>query len=295
MRRLSDLLQAAALHTAIALLQRLTPVQSSNLGARIARALGPLLPVSRTADSNLLHAFPNLSKPERLQIIRGVWDNLGRNVAELPHLPGLHCCSAGAGWEIEGEEHIAAIRAVGGQALFFSGHVGNWEMILPIAASLGLPVSGFYRAGSSPRADAIIQSLRERALGNKVTMFAKGSEGAKAALKHLRTGGSLGMLVDQKMNDGIAVPFFGRPAMTAPALARFALRFNIPIHPVHVTRLGPARFRLICDPALTIPLTGDTQADTYAITLAMNATLERWIREQPASWLWLHRRWPKPV
>jgi KDO2-lipid IV(A) lauroyltransferase len=58
-------------------------------------------------------------------------------------------------------------------------------------------------------------------------------------------------------------------------------------------RLGPARFRIICEPPLMLPDTGDRQADVHTLTSAMNATLERWIREQPECWLWLHRRWPK--
>ncbi len=66
LRRLSHLLQAAALQTAIAGLQRLTPTQSSNLGARIARSIGLRLAVSETANSNLRHAFPNLSNPQRV-------------------------------------------------------------------------------------------------------------------------------------------------------------------------------------------------------------------------------------
>jgi KDO2-lipid IV(A) lauroyltransferase len=286
-------MQALALRGLVVALQRLKPEQSSNLGAWVARRLGPMLPVSRIADDNLRQAFPELAEAERHNIIRGVWDNLGRNVTELPHLAALRRSTTGPGWEIAGEEHIEAIRAAGGQALFFSGHLGNWEMILPIAASLGLHVSGFYRAASNARTNAVIQRLREKALGQNVTMFAKGQDGARAALLHLRGGGSLGLLVDQKMNDGIAVPFFGRMAMTAPALARFALRFRMPIVPIRIIRLGPARFRLVCEPPLVIALTGDSTADTYAISLAMNATLERWIREDPSSWLWLHRRWPK--
>lgn len=295
LRRASDQAQAAALRIAIFALQRLTPEHASNIGAWIARSLGPKLSVSRVADSNLRHAFPELGEAERARIIRAVWDNLGRNVAELPHLAAIQRSPEGPGWEIEGEEHIEALRKAGGQALFFSGHLGNWEMILPIAASLGLNVSGFYRAASNPQADAIIQSLRQQALGQTVAMFPKGPDGARSALSHLKAGGSLGLLVDQKMNDGIAVPFFGRDAMTAPALARFALRFHIPIMPIRIIRLGPVRFRVVCEPPLNLALTGDTKADTYAISLAMNATLERWIREDPASWLWLHRRWPKPT
>lgn len=293
LRTLFSVMQSLTLRAAIGALQCLTPEQSSNLGGWLARNLGPKLPVSRVADGNLRQAFADFSEADRKRIIRAVWDNLGRNVTELPHLAALHRSSAGAGWEIEGESHIDAVRAAGGRALFFSGHLGNWEMILPIAVSLGLPVSGFYRAASNARTDSVIQGLREKALGPGVTLFAKGPQGARAALTHLRGGGSLGMLVDQKMNDGIAVPFFGRIAMTAPALARFALRFGLPILPVHVVRLGPARFRLVCEPPLAIAFTGDAAADTYAISLAMNQTLEGWIREDPSGWLWLHRRWPK--
>jgi Kdo2-lipid IVA lauroyltransferase/acyltransferase len=86
-------------------------------------------------------------------------------------------------------------------------------------------VSWFYRAVSNPAADAAIQSMRREAMGAEVPMFAKGSTGAREAFAHLRRGGVLGMLVDQKLNEGLAVPFFGRPAMTTPALAQFALRF----------------------------------------------------------------------
>jgi KDO2-lipid IV(A) lauroyltransferase len=292
-RRLSHLVQAAGLWGAILLLRWLGPVNASNLGGWVARSLGPMLAVSKVADANLRHAFPALADAERARIIRAVWDNLGRTAAELPHLAALRRCPAGPGWEIDGEEHIEKLRSKAAQALFFSGHLGNWEMILPIAAGLGLPVSGFYRAASNARSDAIIQSLRQQALGPHVFMFAKGAQGARAALTHLQDGGSLGLLVDQKMNDGVAIPFFGRAAMTAPAIAQFALRFHAPILPVRVVRLGPARFRMICEPPLNIVRTGDKKADTTATLIEVNATLERWIREKPESWLWLHRRWPK--
>ncbi len=255
--------------------------------------MGPRLRVTRVADGNLRRAMPELNEADRTRIIRAVWDNLGRTSAELPHLAGFDRTLAGPGWEIEGERHIEALKRDKTPVLFFSGHFGNWEMILPIATMLGLTVSGFYRAASNAEVDAVIQGMRQAALGPNVSMFAKGATGARAALAHLGRGGSLGLLIDQKMNDGIAVPFFGRTAMTAPALAQFALRFGIPIVPVHVVRLGPARFRMVCEAPMQVPLTGQRASDTYAISLAMNATVERWVRAEPSSWLWLHKRWPK--
>jgi len=293
LRAVSEWVEAALLKGAVGALRCLSPVAASNLGGSLARTVGPWLPVSRVADDNLRRALPDLDAAARASIIRGVWDNLGRTAAELPHLAGFRRTDTGPGWEIEGEAQVAGLHASGGQALFFSGHFGNWELILPVAASLGLAVAGVYRSASNAAVDRLIQSLREPALGRGVAMFPKGAQGARAALLHLRAGGSLGLLVDQKMNDGIAVPFFGRDAMTAPALAQFAQHFSVPILPVRVVRIGPARFRLVCDPPLSVTLTGDRASDVYEITLAVNQTLERWIRTDPVAWLWLHRRWPK--
>jgi KDO2-lipid IV(A) lauroyltransferase len=134
--------------------------------------------------------------------------------------------------------------------------------------------------------------LRREALGFAVPMFPKGAAGGRGALAHMARGGYPGILIDQKLNDGIAVDFFGRPAMTAPALAALALRFRCPVVPGHAQRIAPARLRFVVDPPLELPDTGDRAADIAALTREVNATLERWIRACPESWLWLHRRWP---
>jgi len=278
----------AALTAGFRLLQRLGPVRASNLAAAVARAIGMRLPVCRVADGNLQAAFPAMTAVERRGVIAQVWDTIGRNVGELPHVAAMRETVSGPGWELLGRDNIPP-----GQAIFFSAHFGNWEMVLPIASQLGMLVSGFYRRPSSPVVDKVIAMQRSAGLGPGVAMFPKGAQGARQALAHVMGGGSLGLLVDQKMNDGIAVPFFGRPAMTAPAAAQFALRFNLPLVPIRVQRLGPARVRMIVEPPLAVPRTGDRQADILALTTAMNATVERWVRAEPGAWLWLHKRWPK--
>ncbi|MBB2170843.1 lysophospholipid acyltransferase family protein [Gluconacetobacter asukensis] len=293
LNRISQSAQAYALWHAIALLRLIGPTYASNMGGFLARTIGMKLSASRVADRNLRDIMPELGASQRKNIIADVWDNLGRNVAELPHLHAFMRTTAGPGWEIEGEEHLEALRKNYSQALFFSGHFGNWEMILPIAGSLGVIVSGFYRASSNPVINKTIQALRQRALSEESIMFAKGSRGARQAVMHLQQGGSLGLLVDQKMNDGLSIPFLGRDAMTAPAIAQMALRFNLPVMPVYVIRLGPGRFRLVCEPPLQVCSTGRHHTDVEAICVAMNNTLARWVRERPNSWLWLHRRWPK--
>jgi KDO2-lipid IV(A) lauroyltransferase len=130
-------------------------------------------------------------------------------------------------------------------------------------------------------------------VGLDLPMFPKGAVGARGALAHLNEGGYLGMFVDQKMNDGIPVEFFGRPAMTAPALAAMALRSRCPVIPVRIRRIGPARVWLEVEPPLALPDSGDRQTDIAALMRSANQTLERWISDEPGSWLWLHCRRPK--
>lgn len=285
--------EALVLRACLALLRSLGPVSASNLGGWIARTIGPLLPVTRVGDANLRMALPALDVAQRRQVLRAVWDNLGRTAAELPHVASLPFNAAGPGWQAEGTEVLAPLMAKGGPVILFSAHTGNWEMLPSMAAHFGIRLSSFYRAAANPEVDAMITELRARGVGPGVPNFAKGSQGARAAMAFLAKGGYLGMLVDQKMNDGIAAPFFGRMAMTAPAAAAFALRYRCPVVPAHVERLGAARFRLVVEAPLTLPDSGDRQADILALTGAINATLERWIRNRPGEWLWLHRRWPK--
>ena len=249
--------------------------------------------MSRVALGNLAFAMPELDADARKQVLRSVWDNLGRTAAELPHLSRFQRTAAGPGWECDDDSTLVALQGRQEPAILFTGHLGNWEIGFPVAAAFGLDVSWFYRPASNTSADEIIQSMRRAAVGRDIQMFPKGRDGARAALKHLRGGGLLGMMVDQKLNEGAAVPFFGRPAMTTTAAATLALRFRCPVIPIHVVRLGPARFRVICEPPMPLPQTADSQADILALTGAVNDTVERWIRETPGDWLWLHRRWPK--
>jgi KDO2-lipid IV(A) lauroyltransferase len=276
---------------------RLLPVTvASRFGGGVARAIGPLIPVSKIADKNLRMAMPELDAVQRSAIIRDVWENLGATVAELARIGDLRETEAGPGYVVTGwDEHVAPVLRQGAPAVFFTGHIGNWEIIPAAAYSRGIDLGFMYRAASNPLVNDLILRLREANFKRKVIMFPKGGPGARQAYAHLMRGGHLGLLVDQKLDNGISVPFFGRPAMTANAMASFALKFKCPVFPVHVVRLGPARLQVICDAPIELPDSGDKERDVAALTVEMNLTLEKWIREKPGAWLWLHRRWPKAL
>ncbi|MBP3126957.1 lauroyl acyltransferase [Thalassospira sp. ER-Se-21-Dark] len=267
----------------------LMPVDmASAVGGWLMRTLGPKVGQTKKARNNLVAAFPEKSPEEVDNIIVGMWDNLGRSAAEIPHLHKMR--PGGPRIEIVGIENGLATKTDEKPGLFFSGHIGNWEATMCIAEVLDMDMMSVYRAPDNPWVEGLFMRARKTFKGKLVK---KGPEGARKLTRYLKDGGHACMLVDQKMTDGIAVPFFGRDAMTAPALAQFALKYDAPIIPVRSERLNGAHFRVTFYPPLEVTKTGDRRADTLAIMTDVNATMEHWIRERPEQWLWLHRRWPK--
>jgi Kdo2-lipid IVA lauroyltransferase/acyltransferase len=286
--RLRHRLEAAGAAVLFAVFWALPFDWASGLGGWLGRHIGPHLGVSKRAWLNLRRALPELSGAEIARIVADMWDNLGRVAAEYPHLRQIRVFDPEGRVETRGIEHMDRAVAGGRRMIIFSGHLANWEIAALAAAQYGIAVAQIYRAANNPLVDRVIARCR----GGGALYIPKGSRAAKGALETLREGGHLTLLADQKMNDGIAVPFFGRPAMTAPALAQLALRFDCDVLPARVERLNGAHFRLTVHPPLPLPKSGDRHADVLALMTAVNATLEAWIRDRPAEWFWLHRRWP---
>ena len=128
----------------------------------------------------------------------------------------------------------------------------------------GISVAQIYRAANNPLMDRMIARYR----GDQGEFVSKGRRSRAAAITALRRGTHLGLLADQKMNDGIPVPFFGRPAMIAPALA------VCDVLPLRVERLDGARFRVTVFPPLPLPRSGEPPANVAALMAEVNATLE---------------------
>lgn len=269
---------------------RLIPLDvASALGGFIGRTVGPWVPVTKVARANLTAAFPEKSATEIRAIIRGMWDNLGRTAFEFPAIAHLSVYESGR-FEVINPEIVDQLRDDGDCGIFFSAHMGNWETPSLAVAQRDLPIDLIFRKPDNPW---MLDLFDKRKPSPDCGLIPKGAKGARMALNSLKNKRHLAILVDQKMNDGIAVPFFGRDAMTAPAIAQFALKNQCPVVPTRVERLGGAKFRITFYDPLTLPNTGDRKQDIHNMMLSINQLLETWITDRPDQWLWVHRRWPK--
>jgi KDO2-lipid IV(A) lauroyltransferase len=277
-------LEAAFLYVIYGIFMVLPLDTASALGGWIGRTIGPRLRTSRKARRNLDRAMPELSEARRDEILIGMWDNLGRVMAEYPHLNEI--------WkrtEVVGAEIVQEIAASKKPALFYSAHTGNWEVALLGASRNGLPVTAVYRRPNNPAVSWLIDRARS-VIGSR--LVPKGRDGAREVVATLRENGTVCMLIDQKMNDGIPVPFFGREAMTAPAIGQLAYRYKCAVIPAFAERLGGAHFRLTVMQPAELPQLGNRDLEVRQMMAEVNLQVEKWIRARPEQWLWLHRRWP---
>lgn len=272
---------------ALALFAVLPLDRASALGGWIARKLGPRLGVHKVAARNIARAMPELTAAQQTDALTGMWDNLGRVIAEYAHLADIRDLGR---IEVVGAEHVAAIRDSGKPAIFYSAHYGNWELMSLLGVQQRLSLVQVYRAANNPLTEEMLQELRKPVGGRHVP---KGMQAARELLKALKQNECLAMLVDQKLSNGVAVPFFGRDAMTAPAVADLALRSGCPVVPIYAERLGGAYFRVTIEAPVMLDQTGNREQDVYNGLLLINRKIESWIRKRPDHWFWVHRRWPR--
>jgi len=257
------------------------------------RAVGPRLHGHRVARANLKIAFPDKSAREIKQLLQGVWDNLGRVMAEYAFLDRLYDYDQhdpGQSRIIVDQitiERVMAQRSSGRPLLLFAAHIANWELPPILATAFGADFTAVYRPSDSQALNDLIGNVRDKLVK---TIPAKAGA-ARRITAALRQGSNLGMLVDQHFAGGVDVLFFGRRCKMNPTLARLARQFDYPISGGRAVRLPDGRYRLELTEPLKLPRDPDGQANIAGTMQMIAWTLEGWIREYPEQWFWLHRLW----
>lgn len=270
-------------------MKALGPDRASNFLGRFFKTIAPLLSQNKTVLRNLALAFPEKSQEERDQIALQSWESVGRTAGELPHLPRIDPYS-GDRVKVVGGEHLDAVEASSKGAIIATGHFANWEVMAAVICRRPVDCLITYRALNNPHIDRKLNQVRhEYGIG----VLAPKGLGTRELMRALSQGRAAALMNDQKFNQGLAIPFFGHEAMTAPGPARLAIKYGVPIVPITTRRNGAARFTVTVHEPFLPEITGDADADLRACVARITAFIEAEVRDNPGQWFWQHRRWPK--
>ncbi len=256
--------------------------KASALAGFLGKNIGPYLPATKTARDNLSHIFPHMGPIAKEQIISEVWEHWAKVASEYCHLKSFFDDSL---IEIRGAEILESLPCK--KAIFFSAHLGHFQMIPLILKKKGWPVLQLYRQANNPFVDKDMRSFQKQACHQ---VASKSENAVFKMIQALKRQESVFVLVDQRFGPGPQIPFMGYPAYTLTTPAELCKRFDCPFIPVRSERLNPtsqapAWFRITFYPPLSC------QGNAEEIMIQAHELMEQWIKDNPAQWFWVHKRW----
>jgi KDO2-lipid IV(A) lauroyltransferase len=238
---------------------------------------------------NLEAAMPEIGPEERRRLVKACFRHFGAALCDTVSSTRFDPREICERFTLEGWENVEAAGRPGRGFFVLSAHLGFWELVPPLIGLYRGGMSIVMRPADNRYLDRELRALRER-FGNR-TIPKKGA--ARRMIETLRDGGIVGILIDQRVQaqEGIEVPFFGRPALTTPVLARLSLRTGAPVLPVSNFPEPKGRYRFFARPPIFPPDGAEGEQAVIELTRQYLAVAEQDIRHHPEQWLWMHRRW----
>jgi len=260
---------------------------SSFITGKIFRIYGFFSKRTPVAIDNIGKVIKGINDKEKERIIFKMWENFGRVIGEYPSLDKIRVIDNKKVKIINIRNLLNPLKK-NKNCLFFSAHLGNWELTSHALTENGFKINFIYRAPNNKYVDNLLRRIR---FSYGVGLIKKGPEGARDCIKVLtKNGGNIGMLIDQKMNDGISTRFFNKDVMTASAIAKFALKFRCPIIPAFCIREFGTNFRIEYLEPITYKKIKSLSSEEKIMNY-LNKIVEKWIKKYPDQWIWIHNRW----
>ena len=243
----------------------------------------------------LLHlkvAFPEWTEAERLAVGRESFRNLGRSFFEMFHFEDIFATldSPHPYVTFSGKEHLDAARAQGRGGVFITGHLGNWELMAATFVRCGYPGYEIVRKLYDERLDQMLNDHRRR--HGYIPLTRGGQELVADIIALISRQEFLGILIDQDTKvRGVFADWFGHPAWTPSGAAYICYQLGTDAFLLTNHRRPEGGHAVAVSAPIPRPQTGDAKADIQAYTQMLNDHLTAHIRQYPAEWVWMHRRW----
>ncbi len=258
---------------------------SSNVGEKIGKLIGPLFRSKKKIIENLKQSNISNDSQKIEKIIKNMWGNYGRILAEYPYIKKFKNNNLKNHVKINGFEILEDIKKNNKQVIFISGHFNNFELMAMQIENYGINVAAIYR----PLNNIFLNKTMEKIRTNYIckNQIKKGRSGTRDMIRLFKNGASIALMIDQRVSEGILVNLFNRKCLTTTIPAQLVKKYNCEIVPVYIERKNKTDFELSFNKILKFD-----RSDTLEnITLKLNLILEKMILKNVDQWIWTHDRW----
>jgi KDO2-lipid IV(A) lauroyltransferase len=258
---------------------------SSLLSGKLLALIGPLFRSKKICISNLSIAFPELENTKKEKILRSMWFNYGRMLAEYMFINKFRNSNLSNNIIIENQEELNRVKNSLEPVIFISGHFNNFELMAMHLEKSGIKLAAIYRPLNNIFLNPLMEKIRKKYICKN--QIKKGMAGTKEILKFFKKKTSIALMVDQRVSEGIQCNFFNKPAFTTTIPAQFAKKYNAKIVPIYIERIKNNNFKIKVYKSLQF----SKEESLENITLGLNKILEDMIIKNPEQWIWTHGRW----
>ena len=258
---------------------------SSKIGGKLFEKIGPLFRSKKLIQKNIKRAFPHINEENLDKIVKLMWNNYGRLFAEYIFIKDFRNGKYSSNIKIEGQDILEKIKKNGQQVVFVSGHLSNFELMAMHLEKTGIQLCAIYRPLNNIFLNPLMEKIRNKYICKY--QIKKGIGGVKSLIKLMKNNFSTALMIDQRVSEGILSNFFEKPALTTTIPAQLVKKFNIPVVPVYIQRIGDVKFEII----INEPIIYDQNSSIQKITDDLNLILEKMILKKPNQWIWSHNRW----
>lgn len=234
---------------------------------------------------NLALIYPDMQKAEQSALTKRISTNIGARFIEVFYNQKFHTRHKSFHFAPGTFDNIIAAHLAGRPVILVSGHFGQGEAVRAVLARKGHPSAVIYKENLNP----IYERHHKRAISfDGAPLIPTGVAGTRAMIKHLKTGGIVSVLLDQRVNDGEPLDFLGHPALSSTVMATLAIRTNALLVPIYaIVRADHSGCDIVADPPIA-------HTTPHQMTQEINDSLSARVRENPEQWYWLHKRWARP-
>ncbi len=252
------------------------------VGWIFSNVVAPLVGWRKRIRENLALVLPDLSYSESRKIVQNVPNNVGRTLIEIYSGEQFIKRVENAPLVGPGVTALEEARATDAPLVLITAHIGNYDAVRGKLSRQGLPMAALYKPMSNTLFNDhyvnAIQTIAE-------PVFPTDSTGVPALVRHLRGGGTIGIVGDVASRKAPVLKFFGHDAHTPVSAAEWALRFDAPLIPIYGLRQEDGlSFELFVDE----PITSSTPEEMMQ---RYNDSVEAVARQHLDQWFWIHRRW----
>lgn len=240
------------------------------------------------AYANLKAAFAAEKSPGELrEITKRVYQNMVQTFMEILNLTKVNKAYVDKYIEVVNMERISNAAQSGRGTILLTAHFGDWELSSLVSSVKGFPIMVLVREQKMKRLNELLNQLRE---SNGCRVIRKGMD-VKNLIRTLRDKNIVGILADQDAGkNGMLTNFFGRPTSSHSGPMEMAQHTDSLILPTFIVRTDGPYHKLYLEEYIDFRNTQSPVAVHENLQKYMSL-LEKYVRQYPDQWLWLHKRW----